>query len=103
MKDKKTSAPAEMSRERQCSRGNVQYKFQCVIENNFLFSSTVLENKAYRYLHFKWSINVQVMLKCLFFSQEICQALARPQEVTRKITPCYLVLKGICTIEATWA
>ena len=28
------------------------------------------------------------MPKCIFFSQEICQALARPQEVTRKITPC---------------
>ena len=51
MKDKKISATAEMSRERQCARGNVQYEIQCVLENNFLFSSTVLENKAYRFKH----------------------------------------------------
>ena len=45
----KTSAPAEMSRERKYSCGNVRYKFKCVLENNFIFSSTVLENKAYPY------------------------------------------------------
>ena len=43
MKDKKTSAPAEMSRERQCSRGNVHYEIQCLLENIFLLSSTVLD------------------------------------------------------------
>ena len=64
--------------------------------HTLLLNITVF-NKMY-YLHlvirdiytFKGSFNVKVMEKCIFFLQEICHSIARPQEVTRKKTPWYL-------------
>ena len=63
--------------------------FRCFALNITVFTQMYHLQLVIRVIYtFQVSINVKVMPKCIFFSQEICQAIARPQEVTGKKTPC---------------